>query len=95
MWDTQRKIWEEVAEKLPVQKYAHSVHSEHSDKRTVTLLKNQKMAEWYGLKKDLMPLPNTALAFPMFRYLLFSDFFCFIAEMKVFNTHNFDLVNLN
>ena len=67
MWEAQRKIWEEVIEKLPLQKYAHSIHSEHKDKLTVTLLKNQHMAEWYGLKKCLMPLPNTALVFPMFR----------------------------
>ena len=79
MWERQRKIWEEIIEKLPIQKYSHSKYSEYRELKAVTLLKDQKMAEWFGLQKCFMPLPNTVMAFPMWRYvpiyLLLSSYF--------------------
>ena len=71
MWERQRKIWEEIIEKLPVQKYKHSEYSEHHKLKAVTLLKDQKMTEWFGLQKCFMPLPNSVMAFPMWRYVPF------------------------
>ena len=63
-------MWEEIIEKLPTQKYAYSVHSEYFEKKNypITLLKEPEMEDWYGLKKAWMPLPNTCMVYPMFRY---------------------------
>lgn len=71
MWDRQRLMWEEIIEKLPTQKYTYSVHSEHFEKKNypITLLKDQHMDEWFGLKKSLMPLPNVCMVYPIVRYV--------------------------
>ena len=72
MWEKQRRIWEEVIERLPVQKYQYSIHTDHFEKKNypITMLKDQQMEEWSGLKKSLMPLPNTVMMYPMLRYVL-------------------------
>ena len=72
MWDEQKTKWLEVIEKLPVQKYAHSRHSEHANRNTVSLLgtiRGQKSDSWYGIHKKYMPLPTTCMIYPRLRYL--------------------------
>ena len=72
LWDKTLTIWESVEEKLPLQKYRHSDHSEHREVKLVTCLATnagQRKPTWFGLTMDLMPWPVTYLLFPMFRYV--------------------------
>ena len=70
MWNQQKGIWLEVIQKLPIQKYAHSRHSEHADKMTVKMLtttRGQKADCWFGIYKKYMPLPTTTMIYPELR----------------------------
>lgn len=72
MWLQQQERWLVVIEKLPVQKYVHSRHSEHADRSPVLILETaegQNKAVWFHIHKKYMPLPNTCIIFPMLRYL--------------------------
>ena len=84
-WESLRPKWEEIIQKLPIQKYRHSQFSEHHGLKVMSLLENQKMSQWYGLKKDWMPLPNCSMLFPLFRYLPFWFYFHFWIVWFEFN----------
>lgn len=67
-WEALRVKWEEIIEKLQFQNYKHSRFSVNHGLRVMSLFENQKISEWYGLKKIWMPLPSSSMLFPLFRY---------------------------
>ena len=73
-WDDLLVRWHNIQQNIPIHKYCHpSKVSERYEKKVLWLLETaagRRNEIYYGLKKSLMPLPATVLAFPMWRYLL-------------------------
>lgn len=63
-----------MMEKLPTRKMQHSSDSEFHGPPVagfLTSTESQRAPVWHGINKCWMPLPNTALMFPIFRYVPF------------------------
>ena len=70
LWDDIVVKFEKVEKTLPVQNYRHSPFSTYEGTPVVSFLEYsnaQKRPVWEGIRKDLMPRPNTHILFPMFR----------------------------
>ena len=72
-WEDLLVRWHGIQENIPIHKYCHpSKFSAQYEKKVLWLLETaagRSSEMYYGLKKSLMPLPATVLAFPHWRYL--------------------------
>ena len=87
LWTQQQLYWNNILEKLPVEKMAHSKWSEYNGRKVAAFLETtagQRRAVLDGLRKCWMPLPSTAILFPMFRYLHFDLTRVSLFEKRIF-----------